>query len=163
MPPDPVIVTSGAERSRSTTLAMSASRPIGELRSRGKSRADAAGVGAHVGHEVVPAGVDGLDDPLCLPVVPDRPAGGLDPGRQRRFGHETITPDRVEQLLLRDDAVAVDDQIAEHLEHLGLDMDGSRRPGERVQLVVQLELSELKAHAVIVPQRVPAPVPPPRR
>ena len=130
---------------------MSSSRPIGAFRSRGSGSAGPADVVAHLGDELVPAGVDGLDDPLRLPVVADRAAGSLDPRREGRLRHEPVTPDRVEQLLLRHDPVAVDDQMAEQLEHLRLDVHRPGRPGQREPLVVQLELPEPEPHAAMMP------------
>jgi hypothetical protein len=50
----------------------------------------------------------------------------------------------------------VDDQEAEQLEHLGLDMDRPERPGECEGRVVQDEVAEPEAHhRVMVAQRHP--------
>jgi hypothetical protein len=66
-----------------------------------------------------------LDDPLLRTVVTDGAARRLDARRQRRLADEPVAPHVVEQLVLRDDPVAVLDEIGEHAEHLWLDRHGA--------------------------------------
>ena len=73
-----------------------------------------------VGHPAVAAAVDGLDDVLADAVVAQHPPGGLDPAGQRRLADEAVAPDGVEQLGLGDDPRAVRDEVAQHVEDLGL-------------------------------------------
>jgi small multidrug resistance family-3 protein len=97
----------------------------------------------HLAHELVPAPVDRADQPLGPPVVADGPAGALDPARQRRLGHEARVPHLVEQLLLRDQAVALAQQQREDVEHLGLNR--SPLPTHPQLDPVDIELAALEA------------------
>jgi hypothetical protein len=48
---------------------------------------------------------------LRLAVVSERSPGSLDAARQRRLTDEAPAPDRVEQLLFRDEPVGIADQL----------------------------------------------------
>jgi hypothetical protein len=69
-----------------------------------------------------------LDDPLPRTVVTDGAARRLDARRHGRLADEAVAPHVVEQLVLRDDPVAVLDEIGEDAEHLWLDRHGRARP-----------------------------------
>ena len=97
-------------------------------------------------NEAVAAAVRGADHALGAPVVADRLARGLDAARQRRLAHEPVAPDVVEQLFLRHDAVAVLDEVAQHVEHLGLDVARLAPAAQLEARRVELELVELEDH-----------------
>src|SRR5687768_2785800 len=75
-----------------------------------------------VRHDAEADAVHGADDPLSRAVVTDGLARVLDAGVERGGSDVAMPPDAVEQLLLRDEAVAIGEQIREHVEHLGLDV-----------------------------------------
>jgi hypothetical protein len=89
-------------------------------------------------NEVVAPTVHGADHVLTLPGVTHRATGRLDPAGQRRFAHEPVAPDVVEQLLLAHDPVAVTDQVREHVEHLRLDRGGDAAITKLATLDVEL-------------------------
>jgi hypothetical protein len=76
------------------------------------------------GQELVPAAVDGADQPLLAAAVADRLAGRLHPAGQGRLAHEPAAPDPVQQLGLGDEPAAVADQVGQHLEDLRLQVAG---------------------------------------
>jgi hypothetical protein len=76
---------------------------------------------AHVADEAVPPTTLRADEALRRDVSADRAARRLDARRQRRFGHELVAPDRIEQLDLQHQPVTLDDQVHEHIKDLRLD------------------------------------------
>jgi hypothetical protein len=80
-----------------------------------------------------------LDHGLLLPVVAHRPPGVLDLGRQRRLADEAIAPHVVEQLLLRDDAITMYDEIGQHIDDERLELDDLAVAGQLVAFWIQLE------------------------
>ncbi len=100
----------------------------------------------HVGHEPVAAAVRGADDLLGPPVVAHGLACLLDPGGQRRLGHEPVAPHGVEQVLLGHDPVAVGHEVDEDIEDLGLDLDPAPAGAQLVGAGVELDTGEPEAH-----------------
>jgi hypothetical protein len=100
----------------------------------------------HVAHEAEPPPVHRADQALVTPVVADRSPGGLDAARQRRLGDEPVAPDLVEQLGLRDDPVAVPDEVVEHVHHLRLDRDPLPATLELHGIGVERHVSESHPH-----------------
>ena len=98
----------------------------------------------------VAAAVDRADHRLRGAVVADRLAHRLDARRQRGFAHEAVAPHRVENVALRDDGVAVLDEIGEHVEHLGLDVHDFVAAAEREPIGVEREPREPVPHTCIV-------------
>ncbi len=94
------------------------------------------------GHEPVADAAHGGDQPLSLSVVPDRPPGRLEPAGQRRVADEPVAPDRVEQLGLGYDAVAVGEQVDQDLEDLGLDVHS--HPGTMKLEACRVQLTGLE-------------------
>ena len=78
------------------------------------------------GDELVAAAVHGADHLLRCAVVADGDPGGSHPAGERRLADEAVPPDRVQQLRLRHDPVAVLDQVGQDVEDLRLDVH--RRP-----------------------------------
>ncbi len=64
---------------------------------------------------------DGADQFLVFTAVADCAARGVDAAGQRRFRHDPSAPDRADQVVLADDAIAVLHQEYQEIEHLGLD------------------------------------------
>jgi hypothetical protein len=64
------------------------------------------------------------DQALRLAAVADGLAHGVDAAGQRRFGHDAPVPDRCDQVILADHAVAIAHQMDQQVEHLRLDGDG---------------------------------------
>ena len=80
---------------------------------------------AHVADEAQALARDGADQPLLLAAVADRLARGIDAAGQGRLRHDPAAPDRSDEIVLADDAVAVLHQVDQQVEHLRL--DGNRR------------------------------------
>ena len=99
-----------------------------------------------VGHPAVAAAVDGLDDVLADAVVTQHPPGGLDPAGQRRLADEAVAPDGVEQLGLGDDPRAVRDEVAQHVEDLGLHVLGLPTALEQEPVGVEDDVPERVPH-----------------
>ena len=73
-----------------------------------------------------------LDQPLPFAGVADRAARRVDPIEQRGLRDDAPAPDRGQQIILADHAVAVPDQVNEEIEDLGLDRhQGSVRGAAR--------------------------------
>jgi hypothetical protein len=101
--------------------------------------------------EPVAATVERADHPLLPTAVADRPAGGLQPARQRRLGHEPAAPDLVEQLVLGDHPVPVADEVAQHLEDLRLQVAGPAAPAQLVAEEIELAVSKPVDHPARLP------------
>src|SRR5262249_12821420 len=64
---------------------------------------------------------DGADQLLLLAAVAERLARGVDAAGQRRIRHDPATPDRSDEIVLGDDAVAILHQVDQEVEYLRLD------------------------------------------
>jgi hypothetical protein len=62
---------------------------------------------AHGADEAKALARDGADQLLLLAAVADRLARGVDAAGQRRIRHDPAAPDRSDEIVLADDAVAV--------------------------------------------------------
>ena len=62
------------------------------------------------------------------------------------FGDDPSVPDRVEQIVLADDVLAVLDQMDEQVEDLRPDRDGPRSPGEFPPVKVEQIIFEQELH-----------------
>ena len=100
----------------------------------------------HLSDEAEASPVDRADQALITPVVADRPPGGLDAARKGRLGDEPVAPDLVEQLGLRDDPVAVPDEVVEHVHDLRLDRDPLPATLELHRVAVERHVSESHPH-----------------
>ena len=74
--------------------------------------------GFRLGDEAEAAARKGLDHRLVAAAVADGAAQGVDAGVQGRVRDRAAVPDRLDQLVLADDAVAMLDQVGEQAEHL---------------------------------------------
>ena len=87
-------------------------RHVGRLQSRRLDVAD----------ETKSALVHRANESLIVAIVAERTPRGADAGAQRCFRHNAALPNRIEQLVLADDPVAVTNEVNEQIEHLRLDM-----------------------------------------
>jgi len=70
--------------------------------------------------------LDRLDQPLRFAAIAERLTSGIDAARERGFRNDAAAPDRCDQVVTADHAVAVFDQIDEEVEHLWFDRNRSR-------------------------------------
>ena len=123
-------------------------------RARAAGRAVAVRCGAvrglrlHVADEAKALSRDGADHGLILAAVADRLARGVDPARQRRFGDDAAVPDRLDQIVLGDDAVAVFDQMNQQIEHLRLDRDALAAAGQLAEVGIKHMVGKVKLHGL---------------
>src|SRR5262249_57588569 len=85
----------------------------------------------------------------CLVVegsVGERVSGGVDAAGQGRIRDDTAAPDRGDQIVLADDAVAVLHQINQQVEHLRLDGDGIGAAAQFAAVDVKHMISQVKLH-----------------
>jgi len=66
--------------------------------------------------------VHGANQSLVVAAVAKHAPCGADARAQRCFRHNAALPNRIEQLVLADDPVAVTNEVNEQIEHLRLDM-----------------------------------------
>ena len=88
-------------------------------------------LGVHVAHEAQALARDGADQLLAMAVVADRLARGVNAAGQRRIGHDPAAPDRRDEIVLGDDAIAVLHHVDQQVEYLRLDCN---RLGAAAQL-----------------------------
>ena len=79
----------------------------------------------------------GADQALCLAAVADRLARGIDPAGQGRFRNDPPAPDRVQQIVLGDDAVAIADQVHQQVEDLRFEGNRFAAPPQFAALHVE--------------------------
>ena len=103
----------------------------------------------HVADEAKTLARDGADHGLILAAVADRLARGVDPARQRRFGDDAAVPDRLDQIVLGDDVVAVFDQVNQQIEHLRLDRDALAAAGQFAEVDIEHMVGKVKLHGFI--------------
>src|SRR5262249_57024299 len=80
-----------------------------------------------VGDEAIAATVGGLDDPRVLRVVIERPPDLADADLEGAAAQEHAGPDRVQQLVLRDEPRRARGEVLEHREGLRREGDPARR------------------------------------
>ena len=93
-------------------------------------------------HEAVAAPRHRADHALLVTRVADDRARDVHGGGQCAFGDDDAGPHPVEQLALRDHALAVARQIQQEVERLRLDLDARPSASQLTQVLVQLELAE---------------------
>src|SRR5262249_46049251 len=91
----------------------------------------------HCSHKAIAIAALGLDDLLCLPTVAHARAHGPNTALQAGIGDRQTLPDVVTQLLLGDDPLALHDEVAEHLKHLGRQDGGLPRSAECMELCIE--------------------------
>jgi hypothetical protein len=103
--------------------------------------------------EAIAAARDGGDHRRISAAIADRAPRQADRARDRAVRDHGVRPDPFEDLLLRDDPLALARQVEEELEHLRLQQHHRAATPELEPLLVELVLSEGKDHPV-----VPAPL-----
>ncbi len=88
----------------------------------------------------------GADQPLRLAAVAHRLARGVDPAGQGRFRDDPPAPNRVQQIVLGDNAVAVADQVHQQVEHLRLQRDRFAAPPQFAARHVEHVVGKAKLH-----------------
>ena len=100
----------------------------------------------HVADEAQALARDGADQLLVLAAVADRLARGVDAAGQRRIRHDPAAPDRSNQIVLADDAVAVLHQVNQQIEHLRLDRNGLGAAAQFAPIDVKRMIGKEKLH-----------------
>ena len=103
----------------------------------------------HVADEAKTLSRDGADHGLILAAVADRLARGVDPAGQGGFGDDAAVPDRLDQIVLGDDVVAVFDQMNQEIEHLRLDRDALAAAGQLAEVDIEHMVGKVKLHGFI--------------
>ena len=112
----------------------------------------------HVAHEANAFALEGADQLLALAGVAERLACCIDAAGEGRFRHDPAVPDRGDEIVLGDDAIAVLDQANQQVEHLRLDGD---RLGGATQLApvgVKRMIGKDKPHVLPPVPDCPAPL-----
>ena len=89
------------------------------------------------------------DEVLAFTAVANGAPRRADAGAERRLRDDAALPDRLDQLVLADDSVAVADQIEQQIEHLRLDADGLPASAQFVLAKVDLKLAESDSPKVL--------------
>ena len=116
---------------------------------RSRMHAAAAARRLHVADEAKTFSRKGADHDLILAAVADRPARGIDPARQGRFGDDAAIPHRLDQIVLGDDVVAVFDQMNQEIEHLRFDRHAFAAAGQLAKVDIKHMVGKVKLHGFI--------------
>ena len=81
---------------------------------------------------------------LIVAAVAERPPRRADSGAERRLRDDAPLPNRLDQLVLAHDPVAVLNKVNDQVEHLRLDMNNCARAPQLVPSDVDLEIGEAK-------------------
>ena len=103
---------------------------------------------AHVANEAKPLACDGADQFLLLAAVADRLARGVDTAGQGRIRHDSAAPDRGQQIVLADDAVAVFHQVDQEIEHLRLYGDNLGAAAQLPPVRIKPMIGKEKFHVI---------------
>src|SRR5262249_35019444 len=104
---------------------------------------------AHNTDEAKALARDGANQFLVPAAVADRLSRGVDAAGQGRIRNDTAAPDRGDQIVLADDAVAVLHQINQQVEHLRLDGDGIGAAAQFAAVDVKHMISKVKLHGQV--------------
>ncbi len=113
---------------------------------RGVCRFGAVWLRAHDADEAKALARDGADQLLVLAAVADRLARGVDAAGQRRIRHDPAAPDRSDEIILADDAVAVLQQVNQQVEHLRLDGNGLGTAAQLASVGIKRMIGKEKLH-----------------
>ena len=113
--------------------------------------------GPHVADEAQPLAGNGADQFLALATVADRLARGIDAAGQGRLRHDPAAPDRRDEIVLRDDAIAVLNEANQQIEHLRLDGNGFGAAVQLTPVGVEHVIGKEKLHAA-APRRFAKPL-----
>src|SRR5687768_9298839 len=102
----------------------------------------------HRSNETIATAVLGLDDLLLPATVPDGFACLGHTLRECRFANNNIRPQLLDQLLSRNKAFTVTNQVHEEIEYFGFDFQHVIGTAELVALIVECELIEEVNHGL---------------
>ena len=103
---------------------------------------------AHVAHEAEALARDGADQLLVLAAVAYGLARGVDATGQGRIRHDPPAPDRGDEIVLADDAVAALQQVQQQVEDLRLDRDGLGAATQLAPVGIKHMIGKEKLHVV---------------
>ena len=110
---------------------------------------------AHRADEAKALARDGADQPLVFAAVADRLARGIDAAAQGRIRNDPAAPDRRDEIIFADDAVAVLDQIDQQVEHLRLDGNRLRPAAQLAPVGIKRMIGKEKLHGYRPKRRRP--------
>jgi hypothetical protein len=87
-----------------------------------------------------------LDNFLSCPIIAHRLARQRDTAREGGFTHYLPRPDVVQQFIFGHNMVMVLEQIGEHLEDFGFDLDPCAMAGEAILRRIEFIVRELVLH-----------------
>src|SRR5262249_33657439 len=103
----------------------------------------------HRANEAEALARQGLYEALLLSAVADGTSRDIQPGRQRGIGYDTSIPDRIDQLILADNAIPVMNEVREQVKCLGGDGQDVRPATKlapvNVQCVVLEEITQTQS------------------
>jgi hypothetical protein len=111
-------------------------------------------MGLHVADEAQALARDGADQLLAVAIVAHRLARGVDAAGQGRIRHDAAAPHRCDQIVLRDDAIAVLHNVDQQVEYLRLHCNGLRTAAQLAPLDVKRMIGKDKLH-VAAPTGLP--------
>ena len=89
---------------------------------------------------------DRADQPLFFAAVADRLARRIDAAGQRRIRHDAAAPDRCDEIVLADDAVAILHEIDQEIEYLRLDRNRLRAAVQFAPVGIKCVIGKVKLH-----------------
>jgi hypothetical protein len=89
---------------------------------------------------------------LILSAVTDRLARSIDSACERRIRDDPAAPDRTNEVVLADDAVAVLYEIDQKIEHLGLDRNALRAPMQFAPVGIEHKIGKNELHGGSSPE-----------
>jgi hypothetical protein len=101
---------------------------------------------SHVADKAKALARDGADQFCFVAAVANRLARGVDAAGQSRIRHDPAAPDRSEEIVLADDAVAVLHQVDQQVEHLGLDGNGLGTAAQLAPVGIKPVIGKEKFH-----------------
>ncbi len=100
----------------------------------------------HVADETQSLARDRADQFLASAAIAHRLAGGIDSAGQRRIRNDTAAPNRRDEIVLADDAVAVLHEVNQQVEDLRLDRNRFRATAKLAAVVVKRMIAKEKLH-----------------
>ena len=92
---------------------------------------------------------------MALAAVADRLARGIDAAGQGRIRHDPAVPDRCDEIVLCDDAIAVLNEANQQIEHLRLDGNGFGAAVQLTPVGIKPVIGKQKLH-VAAPNILPS-------
>ena len=106
---------------------------------------------AHSADEAKSLARDGADQLLIFAVVADRLSRGVDTAAQRRIRYDPAAPDRSDEIVLADEAVAVLHQVNQQVEDLWLDRNELETAAQFAAADIKRMIGKEKLHVAPEP------------